>query len=662
MAALCNNKNQKETGKENKNKNIADTIPSDNTHSANNSSSESDKSKNADNSNSNSNSNVNNSPDNHNSIKSDTENTERSSSDNKSDNVKTNHPNDRAADPKNGNQESSNLIAPVLEKEYFKILNHVHDAIQILKKTHGNNPKTRELDEILSSIYQPKKLEKTLDYLTSLMVEIAKKDYGFNSHFGEDFNRWHTNNVNDLDWKVRNQLNVITSILDKVKDSIDYDKHFKISYDGNTRTITTFANIKSQKNLKLRSNLNTENAPKTAFIADVGSVYDESFNQSAWEAVHKISYELGLDNAKAIGNKELRNKAFEPRRGQLIEAYKNAIDAGFKYIVLYGFTHQTPLFDLDDNYIKKIKDNNIVFITVDFDVLQWNDDKSKAFTQKIGEGHLIPVIFDTKQAAYIAGRALADYFSQVYKNQPEKRTIGAFGGVPSPAVSDFIAGAFQGIIDWNKEHPEDKTKSLNETIELNTLFTSGTPQATTAINSVVKATAAYPVAGSLSTDTAKEIKKIGDKDKFIIGVGEDQKSKLKGHRIFTSVMKLIGQAVYNILADLYTKGESNITLQPGFEIGKKNGTPLPYGYGNSETEKYVGVATSGLLDNISDELANRSLKNAIAYYENHKSEIQERLKNQEETVKKELKDQLSTNHIGDKFQKVIDWLAAETRK
>ncbi|QQH54800.1 hypothetical protein HYD67_00840 [Mycoplasmopsis bovis] len=103
----------------------------------------------------------------------------------------------------------------------------MHDAIQILKKTHGNNPKTRELDEILSSIYQPKKLEKTLDYLTSLMVEIAKKDYGFNSHFGEDFNRWHTNNVNDLDWKVRNQLNVITSILDKVKDSIDYDKHFQ---------------------------------------------------------------------------------------------------------------------------------------------------------------------------------------------------------------------------------------------------------------------------------------------------------------------------------------------------------------------------------------------------------------------------------------------------
>ncbi|NES52633.1 BMP family ABC transporter substrate-binding protein, partial [Escherichia coli] len=136
-----------------------------------------------------------------------------------------------------------------------------------------------------------------------------------------------------------------------------------------------------------------------------------------------------------------------------------------------------------------------------------------------------------------------------------------------------------------------------ETIELNTLFTSGASQATTAINSAVKATAAYPVAGSLSIDTAKEIKKIADKDKFIIGVDADQKNALKGHRIFTSVMKLIGQAVYNILADLYSKGENQLDLQSGFEIGKKNGIPTVFGYGDTEDKQYVGIATSGLLDN-----------------------------------------------------------------
>nr|WP_307910393.1 hypothetical protein [Mycoplasmopsis bovis] len=103
--------------------------------------------------------------------------------------------------------------------------------------------------------------------------------------------------------------------------------------------------------------------------------------------------------------------------------------------------------------------------------------QAKAFVDKIGQGRLIPVIFDTKQAAYIAGRALADYFSKIYKDNPEKRTIGAFGGIPWPAVSDFIAGTFQGIIDWNKEHPEAKTKSLNNTIELKTSFTSGEPVA-----------------------------------------------------------------------------------------------------------------------------------------------------------------------------------------
>ncbi|QQH35115.1 hypothetical protein HYD93_00820 [Mycoplasmopsis bovis] len=58
----------------------------------------------------------------------------------------------------------SNLIA---NGSWKGILQNIKscDIVQILKKTHANNPKTRELDEILSSIYQPKKLEKTLDFL-----------------------------------------------------------------------------------------------------------------------------------------------------------------------------------------------------------------------------------------------------------------------------------------------------------------------------------------------------------------------------------------------------------------------------------------------------------------------------------------------------------------
>ncbi|MCE6114897.1 BMP family ABC transporter substrate-binding protein [Mycoplasmopsis agalactiae] len=439
------------------------------------------------------------------------------------------------------------------------------------------------------------------------------------------------------------------------------DKYFKETEVDGVKTISTLAHITSRKGLKLREGLTVENAPKATFITDEGSVHDESFNQSGWEAVHKVSYELGLDKAQVSGNKNLRNKVYEPKKGQLLEAYKNAIDSGFRYIVLCGFTHQASLVGLDENYIKKIKDNNIIFITVDFNLFTEDEANVKTFINKIGEGHLVPVIFDTKQAAYIAGRALADYFSQVYKEQPEKRTIGAFGGIPWPAVSDFIAGTFQGIIDWNKEHPEGKTKSLNETIELNTLFTSGTPQATTAINSVVKATASYPVAGSLSTDTAKEIKKLADKDKFIIGVDADQKNALKGHRIFTSVMKLIGQAVYNILADLYSKGENQLDLQPEFKIGKKDGTPTVFGYGDTEDKQYVGVATSGLLDDKNDEIANKALKDATEHYVKNKTQIQETLKKQMETAKKALGTKFPSDP-GGQFQKMVDWLASETRK
>nr|WP_307936236.1 hypothetical protein [Mycoplasmopsis bovis] len=99
-------------------------------------------------------------------------------------------------------------------------------------------------------------------------------------------------------------------------------------------------------------------------------MHDESFNQSGWEAVHKISYELGLDKAQVSGNKNLRNKVYEPKKGELASSYKNAIDSSFRYIVLCGFTHKAALYGLEPEYIKKIKDNNIVFITVDFDIQQ----------------------------------------------------------------------------------------------------------------------------------------------------------------------------------------------------------------------------------------------------------------------------------------------------
>lgn len=442
------------------------------------------------------------------------------------------------------------------------------------------------------------------------------------------------------------------------------DKYFKETEVDGVKTITTLSHIVSRKGLKLRDGLTVENAPKATFITDQGSVHDESFNQSGWEAVHKISYELGLDKAQVSGNKNLRNKVYEPKEGELASSYKNAIDSGFRYIVLCGFTHKAALYGLDPGYIQKIKDNNIVFITVDFDIQQdanGGDTTAKAFVDRIGQGHLIPVIFDTKQAAYIAGRALADYFSKIYKDNPEKRTIGAFGGIPYPAVSDFIAGTFQGIIDWNKEHPEAKTKSLNNTIELDTLFLSGKPVAVAAINSVIKATASYPVAGSLSSDTAKEIKKLGNKEKFMIGVDADQKNALKGHRIFTSVMKLIGQAIYNILADLYSQGENNLTLQPGFEIGKKDGKAKVFGYGENEASKYVGVATSGLLDSKNDEIANKALEDATKYYESKKAEIQKTLSDQFDEAKKALGKNWP-NQLGDQFKKMVNRLAEETQK
>nr|WP_307921896.1 hypothetical protein [Mycoplasmopsis bovis] len=143
----------------------------------------------------------------------------------------------------------------------------------------------------------------------------------------------------------------------------------------------------------------------------------------------------------------------------------------------------------------------------------------------------------------------------------------------------------------------------------------------------------------------------------MIGVDADQKNALKGHRIFTSVMKLIGQAVYNVLADLYSKGENNLSLQPGFEIGKKNGEAKVFGYGDSEASKYVGVATSGLLDSKNDEIANKALEEATKYYESKRTEIQKTLKRPIRSCKKALGSKWP-DQLGDQFREndeLIGW-------
>ncbi|WP_406617079.1 BMP family ABC transporter substrate-binding protein [Mycoplasmopsis adleri] len=406
------------------------------------------------------------------------------------------------------------------------------------------------------------------------------------------------------------------------------------------KTVTTLAPIVSNPDFKLAE---SQKDYKTVFITDEGSIEDKSFNQSGWEAVHKLSYELRIDVAKSKGNRNLVNSYRQPGPGQLYSTYTSVVESQqYKYVVLCGFTHNAPLAQLfkDDKLRKIVEDKNMIFICIDFvpeikKVDEEKDKDGKPLSEEakkkakeenakydlvelngILKKHSIAVNFTTNIAGYMAGYALANYFAEKYPTDAAKRTIGAFGGIPWPGVSDFIMGTFQGIYDANKTLGGKTTRSIRDTINLDSGFESGTAKATSAIDEIKAAEAWYPVAGSLSVLAAGRL----SKDQFLIGVDADQALALANVKIFTSVMKLVGQAIYNILGNFYTYG--NVDKVPQLKNWATTGEALPFGYSiEAPTERYVNIAKASLENADNDKIADKYLDAARKYYEEHSAEI-----------------------------------------
>ena len=58
-----------------------------------------------------------------------------------------------------------------------------------------------------------------------------------------------------------------------------------------------------------------------------------------------------------------------------------------------------------------------------------------------------PIIFDTAQAAFLAGYASADFSTT--------KVVGTYGGKPFPTVTIFMDGFKQGVDYWNEQNGGD---------------------------------------------------------------------------------------------------------------------------------------------------------------------------------------------------------------
>jgi basic membrane protein A and related proteins len=159
-------------------------------------------------------------------------------------------------------------------------------------------------------------------------------------------------------------------------------------------------------------------------VSDAGGFDDKSFNQLGYEGAKQAADELGVELTDVESNSE---NDYGPNLESLVaEGCDAIVTVGF---ALSAATVESATANPDINYIliDDAADN-------DFD------------GEKDAE-NIKPLLYNTAEAAFLAGYAAADY--------TKTGTVGTYGGQPFPTVTIFMDGFKQGAEYYAQEKGKD---------------------------------------------------------------------------------------------------------------------------------------------------------------------------------------------------------------
>lgn len=250
-------------------------------------------------------------------------------------------------------------------------------------------------------------------------------------------------------------------------------------------------------------------------VSDQGGFDDKSFNQASFEGITKAADSLGV---KAIDVQSDAEDDYAPNITGLV-------DQGCNLIVSVGFA----LAEATKAAAESNKDVEFVML----------DDSS------IEADNVKPIIYDTAQAAFLAGYAAAD--------TTKTGVVGTFGGMQFPTVTIFMDGFADGVAYYNEKKGAD-VKVVGWDVDAQTgSFTGGFEAndtakqlATTLIDQ--NADILLPVGGPIFQSAIEAIKDSG-KDVKMIGVDADlYETYPEGKEYFlTSVLKQMSSGVEEVV-------------------------------------------------------------------------------------------------------------------
>ena len=252
-------------------------------------------------------------------------------------------------------------------------------------------------------------------------------------------------------------------------------------------------------------------------VSDSGGFDDKSFNQSGYEGLNSAAATLGVTPITVQSSAETD---FSPN-------IQSLVDQGCNLITTVGFLLA------DATKAAATANPSINFAII--------DDSS------ITAANVKPIVFDTAQAAFLAGYAAASYTTT--------GVVGTFGGMQIPPVTIFMDGFADGVAYYNtKNNATIKVVGWDVASQTGS-FTGGFAagvEAKTAAQGLMdqKADVIFPVGGPIFLSAAEAIK---DSAKPIVMIGVDSDTYLSAPAIkglfLTSVLKQVGVGVANVTND-----------------------------------------------------------------------------------------------------------------
>ena len=296
-------------------------------------------------------------------------------------------------------------------------------------------------------------------------------------------------------------------------------------------------------------------------VSDEGNWNDKSFNEAVYTGLVQAETELGISiNALESATPE----DFEPN-------LQASVDAGCDIIIGVGFA-------LGDAITK---------------ISAANPDLNFALVDSTSEStNVKPLLFETAEAAYLAGYAAADLSTT--------KTIGTYGGLPFPSVTDFMTGYYYGAMQWGEDNGEEVTVLGWDPMSPDTGsfmggFAPNSPESLAIAKTQITggADVVLPVGGNQFTAVQSAIDELNP-DAAMLGVDVDiaaQNPDLAKY-ILTSIEKRMAIATFDVIKSLVDGA--------AFDATPYLGTLANKGVAISAFTDFSSKVSSGLADKLAE--------------------------------------------------------------